>query len=541
MKEFSNLNARPVVQLTAVTRLNYGSVVRLLFVLAVAGSITIGLAIRLEFVLHSDFPLNDGGLFYNMVLDLQRSGYALPAFTTYNADNIPFAYPPLALYLAALVHGITHASLVDVFRFFPLATNILTIVALAFFARTVLSSRTATVWAVFTFALLPRSYEWMIMGGGLTRSLGFLFAVLALHQAYQLYTQRDWRYLPLAATFAGLTVLSHIEMAWFLAVSIALLALAYGRYLDGIRYSLVLGCGAILVSAPWWVAVVMQHGIAPFLASAETGGTLLDGLMAVMRLEPINQILAVVSVLGIVVCLGRSQLLLPVWLLAIFVLDSRSGATTATIPLALLAGIGVSEVIMPFFGNINEVSLGPSTASRVTRVASGIIQRLPQINLIPIALILLAWQLYVANSSGQAELLSSLTPEDREEMRWVRENTPPSSRFLVISGASWATDRWSEWFPVLADRTSVATVQGYEWLEGFAIRQTNYAVLQSCASSGDACLDSWAISTTAPFTHLFIPKQGSSWRLINALLDDRHYTTIHNGPGAIIFRRVAGP
>ena len=40
------------------------------FILAVAYALVIGLAAQLFFVLRTDFPLNDGGLFYSMVRDL---------------------------------------------------------------------------------------------------------------------------------------------------------------------------------------------------------------------------------------------------------------------------------------------------------------------------------------------------------------------------------------------------------------------------------------------------------------------------------------
>ena len=70
----------------------------LLFLLA----LLFGTFVRVMPVLQAGFPLNDGGLFYTMTSDLQKAGYALPAVTTYNGLGIPYAYPPLPFYLAAL-------------------------------------------------------------------------------------------------------------------------------------------------------------------------------------------------------------------------------------------------------------------------------------------------------------------------------------------------------------------------------------------------------------------------------------------------------
>jgi hypothetical protein len=61
--------------------------------LFLAISILIGGYIRISGVLQSDFPLNDGGLFYTMIKDLMANGYRLPVTTSYNHLNLPFAYP----------------------------------------------------------------------------------------------------------------------------------------------------------------------------------------------------------------------------------------------------------------------------------------------------------------------------------------------------------------------------------------------------------------------------------------------------------------
>ena len=58
-------------------------------------------------ILASDFPINDGGIFFVMAGELSDAHLALPAETTYNNAHIPFAYPPLGLYVAAALHFAT--------------------------------------------------------------------------------------------------------------------------------------------------------------------------------------------------------------------------------------------------------------------------------------------------------------------------------------------------------------------------------------------------------------------------------------------------
>ena len=46
-------------------------------------------------------PINDGGMFAVMIRDLKANQFVLPVLTSYNHAAIPFAYPPLGLYLGA--------------------------------------------------------------------------------------------------------------------------------------------------------------------------------------------------------------------------------------------------------------------------------------------------------------------------------------------------------------------------------------------------------------------------------------------------------
>ena len=93
------------------------------YALMIAGAIFAGVAVRAMFVASSGFPLNDGGMFYAMVRDIQGAGYTIPQFTSYNDAHIPFTYPPLGFYLAALVNDATPLSLVQVFRVLPLTLS----------------------------------------------------------------------------------------------------------------------------------------------------------------------------------------------------------------------------------------------------------------------------------------------------------------------------------------------------------------------------------------------------------------------------------
>ena len=507
-------------------------------------AVALGLSVRLPFVLATDFPLNDGGLFYTMVSDLQRSSYVLPGYTSYNSANIPFAYPPLAFYLAALLDDLSPLSLIEVFRFLPLALNVATIVVFYFVSREMLESDEAAALAASFFALLPRSYEWLIMGGGLTRSLGFFFALLTLYHAYPLYARKDGRHLLPAIVFAGCTVLSHLEMASFVAYSVLILFVAYGRSRQGLMDSALLALGTVAMASFWLATVVERHGLAPLMSASDQGWPLFTGVMSLLFLEITNEpyfpVLGCLALLGGLSCLTDRKLLPVIWLVPMFALDPRSAPTMATVPLGLLAGIGATRVLVPI---LDQSSGSARLARQYAELKLPLLNaRQPAIRLAH--LILAGIAIYAVNAGvvGERSLLSALPRQQRDAMLWVAANTPPDSTFLVVTGSTWAVDKVSEWFPVLANRVSVATVQGHEWTGLFRDRMMQHSWIQGCAQREVECVEDWTKLTGLTFTYLYVakPEPGGDdpcYPLRNSLCADFRYRIVYDGPGATIFTR----
>ena len=537
------------------------------FAIACVAAVVLGCAIRARPVLLTDFPLNDGGLFFQMTEELQRAHYRLPEFTAYNAIQIPFAYPPFGFYMAGLISDALSADLMQVVRLLPLATTCATLVAFLLLARSMLPERTAIVAAVTAFALVPRSFMWLVMGGGLTRAFGLLFTILALHQAYLLFTRRQLRYALAAGLFTGLTPMSHLGTAPFLAASLVLFFLAYGRHKTGLIGSVIIGVIAVAVTAPWWATVVTRHGIGPFLAAGQTGGSIFStgplrttvlGRLARFGApssgEPLFPVLGVLAVLGSLVCLRRRELLLPIWWVTTLALDVRAGETYATIPLALLAGIAVHEVLLPLLLRRRDAGDAgvPSTVDDAPRVhgtpVSALFSRARE-NMLAVGVLgfLVVYCTAAALTRNgdlgtEAAYLASLSHDDRDAMQWVASNTPPSSRFFVLPAEGWPGDRVAEWFPVLARRQSVATVQGTEWLpdSGFARYKQLYNTARDCRPKGVSCVEEWLSKSGVAFSYVYVPggsADGCCRALRSTLRSDNRYQLVFDGPGAEIFAR----
>ena len=515
-----------------------------------------GVFVRAFHVLSFDFPLNDGGLFFAMTRELQDAGYSLPSMTYYNGSDIPFAYPPFGFYVAALFDDLTPLSLLDVFRFLPWLATSLTVPAFYLLARSILHSQAAVVASVFAFALIPRGYIWLLMGGGVTRSLGFLFALLALYYVYQVYKEGRPSAIVLASLFCGLTVLSHLETAWFLAFSSAIFFVAFGRSRRAMTSSLFVAIGTVVVAAPWWASVLAEHGTEPFLAAAGTGGTIISGgeatrgaylglLRFVSTSEPLFPFLGTLALFGALACIVTRRYFLAAWWAAIVLLEVRGFPTYTTVPIAMLAGIGITEVLLPLLfrkpAEAGEQPRGPSSwevPGRVTPAAS-------------LPLLLLAGLVVYTGSAAllrnpvlgaEGQVLTSLSSETREALAWVHEEAPEGSSFLVVpETAFWEVSRTLEWFPALTGRESVSTVQGSEWLPdgGFDRARATHHHAWLCGTRTTVCLEELAEAREVDFTHVYVPNSHACCRnLVRSLGEDAGYELLYRGPAAVVYERM---
>ena len=114
-----------------------------------------GMIIRFFPGIQAGFPLNDGGMFLSMIRDLRASHYTIPAVTSYNNLNIPYAYPPFGFYFAGLVSDIFNLSEISLLRWLPPTINTVSILVFYKLASLLLESRTRGVVAAIFYALTP--------------------------------------------------------------------------------------------------------------------------------------------------------------------------------------------------------------------------------------------------------------------------------------------------------------------------------------------------------------------------------------------------
>ncbi len=425
--------------------------------LLLVGVIAAAVAFRLWLIAATDFPINDGALFYEFVRGTAASFPSLPARVDYNGFSLPFAYPPLSFWLGALLTRIGFKSL-DVVHILPILMNVVYVLLIALLLVKSGRSRLLAALVLLFFCLRLRSFEWLVMGGGLSRGLGSIFLVAALLAVTVPGPDRNrvipiWR-MVLGGVFVAGAILSHLEWGVLAAGALVLSrALGARSFKAFFLECLAAGLTAIALVLPWFLFILQTHGLEPFFAASGTSSwNLLTSIVNLLKLGLPALANPFILIGGVVLLFRRDLFWFGFVLLCVF-LTPRHAPTPLALPLAVFAAQGV----LTAYGLAVRFLRTPRAA--LAAVTAAIV-------------LVLGVNLY--RDYRQTEgLFRPLPGETRQAMAWVAQNQRGRS-FAVFTTAPWYYDASAEWFPTLAQARSTTTVQGREWLpnDAFGVTQT---------------------------------------------------------------------
>lgn len=438
-------------------------------VLVILLAVGMGAIIRHPYLIKGDtFPAGDGGLFVEMIYAIKSNHYLLPNYVNYNSHQIPFAYPPLGFYLALISSKILGMPTLQVVQILPVVINLITIGCFVLLASELSLDRVEVLISSGIFSLVFQAYQWTIKGGGLSRSPGFLFTVLALYFLL-LYRRKDDRlYLVLAMFSLGFTLMSHLEWALIAAASVSIFVLFLGIYKSRRQvYDLViLGLGSALVALPWWGLVVYRFGLTPFLsawnvAEMEPGQFiekfLAGSMFSINILSSSDYFLFLFGMMGFVFSIFyRRNLLLPAWLLITYVVAPKNSPISGLLPLVMLMAVGLRNLDRVSFYWFSRMEHAIKDA---WRPVAGKLSRFPFSILYLFVIIFFSVPRLV-----DRPMLQTIKPIERSAMEFVEKNTSADARFIVLTPMDWYSADQAEWFPYLAKRQSLTTPQGLEWV-----------------------------------------------------------------------------
>lgn len=437
-------------------------------------AILFGAIIRFAAPLNAQGPVNDGGLFLQMVDDLQTNDFMLPKFTAYNTADIPFAYPPLGFYLVGFIQNLTGVPLFVLFTWLPALFSTVAIFGFYFFATQLMQDNLKAAVAALFYACIPKSFDWFIMGGGVTRTPAILFAFLVLAYVHKLFVTRNARFVLHVSIFSSLLILTHPEIAYHTALAVPAFAVFFLRDRKSVSHALTAAIVILVLTSLWWFMVFQRHGIETFQTAltAHSRG-LASQILFIAQFNLGGEILltlvGVFALIGLIGDIRQRDFFLPFWVIL--------GGLVVSLPAFILLAVKGFESTLKGLGDPAPFDNGFS--SKISRYT-----------LLGLSGYMLMAGLIASSFYGYEFRL--LTGE-RTAMEWVRQNTDTSAEFVVITGDTSLIDPLSEWFPMLAERVSLATVQGHEWTpeQNLPISVGLYNQLQGCVNQGLSCLHSW--------------------------------------------------
>jgi hypothetical protein len=398
-----------------------------------------------------------------MIQDLISNHFKLPIYSTFNHANIPFIYPPLGLYIVGLTEKLTDIDRLQLFRLFPLLISTLTIPAFFGLAKEVLKDEWKSLAATTFYAILPMSFAWLILGGGVTRSFGALFGILALTNIFHFFTNGNKKSAIFGSVFCGFSVLSHPEWAWFLfyAIGLYIVLLLVQKKQKMVVRSLIILFGTAIIVLPWAVTIFRNHEMSIFLPLLDSGFSRWNDIFRLILLQWSEElfipIITIISIGGMISMIKKRQWFLVILLPLIFFLQGRAADQKAVIPLALLAGDGIYCFIKHIYPRFQ-----PAVHSKKTSVIG--------VGLVTYLLV------YILSSTiiSVSDFVKPLPDQYINSIDWINKDLPVNSKILVISGKDWVQDNYSEWVSALTGRESISLILGYEWIPGFSNRIARY-------------------------------------------------------------------
>lgn len=537
---------------------------RLRFVLPGAFALA---TVILGYLLRHPYPALGGGLFLKMGETIAANGYALPArIPGYTGDGIPYAYPPLAAYLMAVLldAGVDPLAIA---RWLPPALLFATVPCYYLFAEAVLDlraasaragasdepagagtgtegSRTATrlqaAIATVVFVTTPAVLQYTLTAGGTIRAGALLVTAAGLCVGVRLFGRREYRLtLPAAALF-GVALLVHLKYALCFAVSYLFLYVYLDRTARGLLRGLAVAFGGFALAAPWWLRVGTTHGFDVFLRAGGTHGGIGTALWPIDLLTPeanppsLWPALVVVAGLFLLV---RGEYFLPLWtaIVGFVVGNDEHAVLIGALMVPVLLRTAVRRSVAPGRRSVGVEARGaradgrtdPAGASKspASRLRTGLAALRDRaggrgggrpdggesegdggFGAAPTAAVILLLVGYgvgaAAVYAGDTERLPSyIDGDDVEAAEWIRSETPADASFVVIGDAA-------EWFPLLADRTSLVAARGSEWDGAVPYERQRQlrADLSECLSA--ACVSETLAGAGLSPDYIYLPRDG---------------------------------
>lgn len=417
-------------------------------------------------------PMGYAGMFALMAEQLVEGNFRIPSYVPYyGPGGTPFAYPPLGLYILALLVQMTGKTL-TILRFLPPLLSLLALIPLYFLALELSTSKLAAVLAIVLVSASPVLHVAHAWAAGIVRAPAFGFCLATLLYYHRCINNFVWRNLLMAGFFLGMTILTHLSYALFAVLWISVWTL----FTSLRKYSVValfVAITGLFVALPWVVLIISRHSPIVFtnaLVSHGNGGFIFAltsweqltwWLKMNMHAVLDSHFLTFMVGLGIVYEIMRKRVALVAVFFSVALIlsdDERFLLTTGF----FLAGIGLAQGVHSL--------LHRATGQWLLWTRLGI-------TLLTIGILVYSWNDGLNRIIKYYPRLDSATLDLGE---YVQKNTRTDSIYLALTPQDEA-----EWLPYMLRRQPYVAQWGSEWL-GTYDQQVSYMTrIRACEIQQD--------------------------------------------------------
>lgn len=392
------------------------------------------------------FPIAFAGMYTQMAEQIANNGFSIPMRVPYyGPGGLPFAYPPLALYMMAIFLKFD-VSMITYTRFMPPIFSLLALIPLYLLTRDLTDSDLAAGFAAGYAAFSPLLYASHTWAAGIVRAPAFFFMLSGFYFFNKMVKEGKIQFALLAGIFGGLTTLTHLYYALSFAIWSVCWAAASWKKIQWKSF-LTIPIVAGAVAAPWLLTVISRYGMGTLLNTFKSHDN-----AAFMELIPYPRLFIawaaehyinfsatplslIFIIIGLVYLIINRQFGLPLTLLSVVLTQPTEGPSFSVLLGAFLFGIS-SQIFKGRIVSISWNSLAVVGIFGIT-LAQLAVYGFDQIKMMP----------------------PTLHESAFEVARYVKEKTPPEARYLFVAGQSEA-----EWFPYLLQREPFVSKWGSEWL-----------------------------------------------------------------------------
>ncbi|MGC8857003.1 MAG: hypothetical protein ACP5QU_09400 [Anaerolineae bacterium] len=458
-------------------------------------------------------PLGYAGMFSLMAELIVKAGFRLPMEVPYyGPGGLPFAYPPLGLYLLATLMRITGRTFI-LLRFLPPLFSLFSLIPLYFLVLEISRSKPAAMVVVLIASASVELYIPHAWAAGIVRAPAFGFSLTSLLFFMRATRQYAWREILLGGISLGLAGLAHLSYALFAVFWIFFWVLTYPR-LANWRIALGITLSGGLVTLPWIALMLFRYGFHVFAGALNSHGNIAflsaitspagvfsrfyEGLQPIFK----DALLATLIGTGSMAQIARKHPTLPLmFLLSIFAFQDDGERFVFTIGF-ILASMSIAE-IANFLRNLPRRWRYPSVFGAIVLV------------------LLIITHFWLGGLKRIETFSPRLTSAALDAGDFFQQHTPQNATYLALVPQDEA-----EWMPYLFRREPLVAQWGSEWLGKYNEQVLLMLAARACQNMQDLeCLKGFFVQVQREPDYLIVLKKDT--RLNRSLSSDAGWKPVY--------------